>query len=109
MQANFTDVYPDRVKLIQGDLLDLHKSMYADNKDRGARVDKLLSNLPTSKWEHDINFRLFGATGSTTFFKHIIQSIIHQNSIMSLGRCELFMAIPSSLYLVSLLYYELCR
>lgn len=74
-----------------------------DSFDAGTRLDEILSNLPKTEWQSDINFRLFGATGSRVFFKHLIFSIVFQCSIMSLGRCEMYMVMPSTTYIVSAL------
>ncbi|XP_037040482.1 dimethyladenosine transferase 2, mitochondrial isoform X2 [Bradysia coprophila] len=78
---------------------DLQRSLYVDQLTGGNRIDRTLSGLPSTEWENDTNFTLFGATGSSSFFWHLINSIVYQNSILALGRCEMYMVMPSLTYM----------
>lgn len=100
-QETYSNVYPDRVKLKHADLISLHSIFYSDSITGKKKVDEILSGLPVTEWQNDINFRLFGGTGSMSFFKQLCGSIIFQNSLLALGRCEMYMVIPSVMYLVS--------
>ncbi|KAG4074229.1 hypothetical protein HA402_001505 [Bradysia odoriphaga] len=95
----YTEVHPNRVKLRNFDLITLHRSLYVDKLSGGNRNDRILSGLPSTEWENDTNFAMFGATGSSSFFWHLINSIVYQNSILALGRCELYMVMPSLMYM----------
>lgn len=90
---NYATVYPEHVKLYHGNL------MYSYKRDWD--LYDLLSTLPCTKWQEDINFRLFTATGSIVFFKNLIHAIVFQSSVMAMGRCELYIAMPSFVYVVS--------
>lgn len=44
---------------------------------------------------------VFGAVGSYHFYKHLINSLIFQTSLYNLGRCEMILAMPPPIYIVS--------
>lgn len=44
---------------------------------------------------------VFGAVGSYPFFKHLINSLIFQTSLYNLGRCEMILAMPPPIYIVT--------
>lgn len=73
---------------------------YQDKLDNGKRVETFLSGLPVHEWDADVNMRLFACVGSVNFFKHIINSVVFQNGLMALGRCEFYMAMPPPIYIV---------
>ena len=47
----------------------------------------------------DTNIKLFATVGSLTFVKHLINSIVFQNSLFSYGRSEMYLCFPPPLYL----------
>lgn len=94
--------YPESIKNIQrGDLIGLWRIAFQDKLDNGKRVSDLLSIIPKRDWKDDFNYRLYAAVGSVEFFKHLINSIVFETSILSLGRCEMYFVLPPPLYIVS--------
>ncbi|EDW42781.1 dimethyladenosine transferase 2, mitochondrial [Drosophila sechellia] len=92
-------LYPERVKVRQGDFVNLWKLVYMDKIDGGSRVADLLSDVPQKAFTDDINMLVFGAVGSYPFFKHLINSLIFQTSLFNLGRCEMILAMPPPIYI----------
>lgn len=103
LRNTYAKVHPKRVKVQNFDLLSLPKSMVVDRLSGRDRTDEILCGLPSTEWEADTNFAMFVATGSNSFFWQLIYSIVFQNSILALGRCEMYMAVPSMTYLVSVI------
>lgn len=103
LQETYAQVYPDRVKLKHYDMVGLCRSISFDQMTGSTRTAAVLSELPSTEWEKETNFTLFGATGSNSFFWHLIHSIILQFSILALGRCECYMVMPSVVYMVKCL------
>lgn len=79
----------------------LYRMAYQDKQDNGCRVDKFLFGLPTREWSSDVCYRLFASVPSVNYFRHLINSIVFETSIMALGRCELYLAVPPPIYIVS--------
>ncbi|XP_017035918.1 dimethyladenosine transferase 2, mitochondrial [Drosophila kikkawai] len=92
-------LYPERVKVRQGDFVNLWKLVYMDKMDGGTRVSDLLNDVPQRAFNDDINMLVFGAVGSYHFFKHLINSLIFQTSLFNLGRCEMILAMPPPIYI----------
>ncbi|KAM7360694.1 mitochondrial transcription factor B2 [Cochliomyia hominivorax] len=92
-------LYPERVKVRHGDLVNIWKLVYQDKMDNGSRVQDLLQDVPSKQFEEDSNMLLFGVVGSYPFFKHLINSIIFQNSFLNLGRAEMYFVLPPPIYL----------
>lgn len=67
----------------------------------------MLSIIPKRDWKDGFNSRIYAAVGSIDFFKHLINSIVFETSILSLGRCEMYFVLPPPLYIVSLILYLL--
>ncbi|KAH8382513.1 hypothetical protein KR009_003928 [Drosophila setifemur] len=92
-------LYPERVKVQQGDFINLWKLVYMDKMDGGTRTPDLLLDVPQKDFSDDVNMLVFGAVGSYPFFKHLINSLIFQTSLYNLGRCEMILAIPPPIYI----------
>ncbi|EDW83085.1 uncharacterized protein Dwil_GK22500 [Drosophila willistoni] len=92
-------LYPERVKVHHADFVTLWKLAYMDKMDNGSRVAELLNDVPQRAFGEDANMLVFGAVGSYTFFKHLINSIIFQTSLYNLGRCEMILAVPPPIYI----------
>ncbi|XP_052859071.1 dimethyladenosine transferase 2, mitochondrial [Drosophila gunungcola] len=92
-------LYPERVKVRQGDFVNLWKLVYMDKMDGGTRVADLLNDVPQKAFKDDINMLVFGAVGSYPFFKHLINSLIFQTSLFNLGRCEMILVMPPPIYI----------
>uniref|UniRef100_A0A1A9VZA8 rRNA adenine N(6)-methyltransferase n=1 Tax=Glossina brevipalpis TaxID=37001 RepID=A0A1A9VZA8_9MUSC len=97
------NLYPDRVKFKQGDIINLRKLAYMDKIDNGSRVIELLSDVPYKQYNDESNMILFGAVGCIQFFKHLINSVTFDNSLLSLGRAEMYLVMPPPMYLVNLI------
>lgn len=91
---------PDRVKLKHGDLVGLWRLAYQDKLDNGKRVDTLLADLPTKEWDAQPNLRMFACVGSVVFFKYLLHSLVFQNGLMSMGRCEMYLCMPPPTFIV---------
>lgn len=95
------DTYPNRkIDAKPVDFTSLWRMAFIDKLDRGKRIDDTLLGICKSNYEDETNARLFAATGSLSFVKHLINSVIFQNSLMSYGRCELYLCLPPPLFLV---------
>lgn len=81
-------------------MLGMWRIAYQDKLDNGKRVETFLHGLPINEWDAEVNMRLFACVGSVNFFKHIINSVVFQNGLMALGRCEYYMAMPPPIYIV---------
>ncbi|EDW28027.1 GL27200 [Drosophila persimilis] len=92
-------LYPERVKVRHGDLVNLWKLVFMDKMDNGVRVAELLHDVPQRPFTDDINMLVFGAVGSYAFFKHLINSLVFQTSLYNLGRCEMILAMPPPIYI----------
>ncbi|BFF92756.1 dimethyladenosine transferase 2 mitochondrial [Drosophila madeirensis] len=92
-------LYPERVKVRQGDLVNIWKLVFMDKMDNGMRVAELLHDVPQRPYTDDINMLVFGAVGSYAFFKHLINSLIFQTSLYTMGRCEMILAMPPPIYI----------
>ncbi|XP_017102969.2 dimethyladenosine transferase 2, mitochondrial [Drosophila bipectinata] len=92
-------LYPERVKVQQGDFVNLWKLVYMDKMDGGSRVMDLLNDVPRKAFNDDVNMLVFGAVGSYHFYKHLINSLIFQTSLYNLGRCEMILAMPPPIYI----------
>ncbi|XP_062124067.1 dimethyladenosine transferase 2, mitochondrial [Drosophila sulfurigaster albostrigata] len=92
-------LYPDRVKVRQGDFVSLWKLAFMDKMDSGMRVADLLYEMPQKGFTEDINALVLGAVGSYPFFMHLINSLIFQTSLYNLGRCEMILAVPPPIYI----------
>ncbi|XP_022216047.1 dimethyladenosine transferase 2, mitochondrial [Drosophila obscura] len=92
-------LYPERVKVRQGDMVNLWKLVFMDKMDNGVRVAELLHDVPQRAFNDDINMLVFGAVGSYSFFKHLINSLVFQTSLYNLGRCEMILAMPPPIYI----------
>ncbi|XP_036324743.1 dimethyladenosine transferase 2, mitochondrial [Rhagoletis pomonella] len=93
------NLYPERVKVKHGDVLGLWKLMFQDNMDGGTRVADMLSDLPSREFNEEPIALLFGAVGCYNFFKHLINSIVFQNGLLSWGRFEMYLAVPPPIYI----------
>ncbi|CAO1431609.1 unnamed protein product [Diamesa hyperborea] len=92
--------HPERnVTLRNADFLGLWKTVHQDRQDNGNRLFDLLYGTPKKEWEDDTNIKLFATVGSLTFVKHLINSIVFQNSLFSYGRSEMYLCFPPPLYL----------
>ncbi|KAH8407022.1 hypothetical protein KR222_004162, partial [Zaprionus bogoriensis] len=92
-------LYPDRVKVRQGDFIGLGRLAFMDKMDNGTRVADLLRDVPQRAYTEDINMLVFGVVGSYTFFKQLVNSLIFQTSLYNLGRCEMILALPPPIYI----------
>ncbi|XP_054725288.1 dimethyladenosine transferase 2, mitochondrial [Anastrepha obliqua] len=92
-------LYPERVKVKQGDIVGLWKLSFQDRMDNGTRVADMLCDLKKSEYNDEPIAMLFGAVGCYNFFKHLINSIVFQNGLFSWGRLEMYLAIPPPLYI----------
>ncbi|XP_013105854.1 dimethyladenosine transferase 2, mitochondrial [Stomoxys calcitrans] len=92
-------LYPDRVKVKLADLTNIWKLVYQDKLDNGNRVQELLRDIPRKAHNQDPNLIIFGAIGSYQFLKHLINSIVFQNSFLTMGRPEMYLVLPPPLYL----------
>ncbi|XP_073814695.1 mitochondrial transcription factor B2 [Musca autumnalis] len=92
-------LYPDKVKVKNCDFTNIWKLVYQDKIDNGTRVEELLRDIPRRGYDEDCNMMMFGAIGSYQFFKHLINSIVFQNSFLNIGRAEMYIVLPPPLYL----------
>ena len=74
------------------------------DKANASRVDEALRGIGRKDYEDEPNARIFMATCSLQFLKHLINSVISQTGILSLGRPELFLCLPPHLFRVSKFY-----
>lgn len=78
---------------------------HVDKLDNGSRLDEALDGIPRKDYKDETNARLLNVNGSLPFVKHLINSVIFQSSLMSFGRCELFLCLSPSVVTVSSLKF----
>lgn len=87
----------------QCDFIALWKMGYLDKLDNGSRVEMVFDNVQRKNFDDDTTARMFACIGSVKFFKDLINSVIFQNGFLSVGRVEMFLCVPPSVYIVSFL------
>lgn len=85
-------------------MINLYRLAYQDKQDNGKRVDNFLYGLPVQDWSEQLSYRLFANVATVNYFRHLVNSIVFQTSIMALGRCELYLALPPPIYIASISY-----
>lgn len=87
------------------DFVSLWKLGYLDKLDDGSRVEQLFENIQRKEFDDDTTARLFACVGSIKFFKDLINSVVFQNGIMSIGRSEMYLVVPPPIFLVNYTYF----
>lgn len=90
---------PNRIYLKNGDFVNLWKLAFQDKYDGRSRATEFLEEIPKKEWTSDTNFRMFVGVGTLNFFKHLINSIVFQTSLLTYGRPEMYLAVPPPLYI----------
>lgn len=75
---------------------------HIDKLDQGTRISEAFKGVLKSDFKDDVTARVVNMNGTLSFAKHLINSVIFQSSLMSNGRCELFMCLPPPLFIVKL-------
>lgn len=95
---SFITAFPNRrISINKVDLNLIWQMSYLDKIDKGNRVDKALSQISRKEFDDVPNARLFAATCSMSFMNHLINSISFQMSLMTYGRCELYLCLTPSI------------
>lgn len=84
--------------IIKGDFINIWKLAFQDKIDGGSRLDNFFENIPKKSYSDNPNLAVFGAVGSYTFFKHLINSFVFQSSLFSYGRSELYLIMPPAIF-----------
>lgn len=99
--ASFDPNGSKRIQLKLDDFNAQGRYSYLDSIDQGNRMKKLLNGLPRKHWnEEGANFRLFSAVDTMGFFKSLMGGIQHQKDLFTLGRCEMYLAVPPTIFKV---------
>uniref|UniRef100_A0A336MXX8 Dimethyladenosine transferase 2, mitochondrial n=1 Tax=Culicoides sonorensis TaxID=179676 RepID=A0A336MXX8_CULSO len=80
------------------DFVGLWRLAYIDKQTNNNRVKKLLEIFPKRNWEENFSSRIFVATGSLAFYKHLVISILTDSTLFTRGRHEIYAVIPPILY-----------
>ncbi|XP_077300370.1 mitochondrial transcription factor B2 [Arctopsyche grandis] len=83
--------YPNRLQYKIEDFFGMWRMSFLDKLDSGNRIEKLFDSIETKPWESECIITGIGCTPSLSFVKHLIMSIIFQNSLISLGRPEFYL------------------
>ncbi|EZA51932.1 hypothetical protein DMN91_006978 [Ooceraea biroi] len=92
-------IYPDRMNVRNFNLVNIGQLLYRDRHTGGNQVqENVLQNVENKKWEDESCMQIVGATNSSAFFRHLINSLIFQTSLMSNGRPVFYIMIPPSFW-----------
>lgn len=98
---NLSDSYPGRLDQRRFNLFKINTLMYLDKITNRDNMVKVFQGVKSKRWE-DICMQMIGATSNTTFMRHIIYSLLFRNSFMTYGRTVFYMAIPPTMWNVSI-------
>jgi hypothetical protein len=73
-----------------------------DDLDGGIRVDKLLTGIQRRCYEDETIARMVACIGSERFLNDLILSVVFQNGFTQIGRIEMLLCVPPSLFFVSI-------
>lgn len=94
------NMYLGRLDLRNFNLITTCNSFYK-LKDE-SQIQQIFQGVENKEWEDETSMQIIGATSSKLFFHHLIQSLLFRNSFMSYGRPVFYLAIPPSLWHVSI-------
>lgn len=101
------DIYPGRLDLRAFNLIKISQLLYMDREMDRKQVQEALQAVETTKWEDKTCMQVIGATSTSNFFKHLVYSLLFRNCLMSCGRPVFYIAVPPSLWYVSISFFFL--
>lgn len=75
--------------------------VHVDKLDKGNRVEGAMKGILRNNYEDDISGVVLNMNGTLSFMKHIINSVIFQNGMMSYGRFEFFLCLTPQIFTVN--------
>lgn len=97
---NLQKIFPNQVTITKTNFLKLSKLLYIPNKLK--EFNQLFDNVSKKKWEEESYMQIVGILINSQFIRHIILSIIFQTGIMINGRVIFYLALPPSIWHVSI-------
>lgn len=104
MLEKIHNIYPDQLDIKNINLLNIAQMLYRDRHTDGKEVQEVLQDVKHKKWEDETYMQIIGATNSSSFFRHLINSLIFRNSFMTNGRPVFYIVIPPSFYHVGIFF-----
>jgi len=98
------NIYPGRLDMRNFNLLNISK-LLDKNMNSAKKVQKVLQDVEDRKWEDETYMQIIGATNNSSFFRHIILSLIFRNCLMLYGRPVFYIIIPPSFWHVSISFF----
>ena len=99
---------PERLEIRKCNLLKAWNAVFLDFKDDGQRLNEMLRGVEKKKWNEEPYMTVIGTSMNITLIKHLIMSVLFQNTYVENGRILLYLAIPPSIWLVRLFFYLIC-
>ena len=90
--------FPTKTHLLQQDLLSLSKLSFLDKQVGGSRIEEVFRNVSKVNWNDYPPMIIVGAVPSLAFIRYLIYCHIHQTSILTYGRPELYVVMSPSHY-----------
>lgn len=98
------ETYPNKLELRQFNLIKISQLLHIDREMDKKQVEELLQNVKVTDWEDETCMQVIGATCTHSFIKHLIYSLLFRNCFFSNGRTVFYIAIPPSLWYVSIFH-----
>lgn len=96
------DTYPGRLDVKNVNILKITKLYYIDKIIGSSRVKEILQGVESKKWENETSMQIITATSSIEFFNHLLKSLLFRNCFMFHGRPVFYLAVPPSVWNVSI-------
>lgn len=98
-------MYPGRLDLRSINLLNVCKLFYKDRNKVENQMQGIFQGVENKKWEDETSMQIIGAISNKLFFHHLMQNLLFRNYYMSHGRPVFYLAIPPSLWHVSISFF----
>lgn len=99
------NMYPGRLDLRTFNLFPICNSKFYKLKDEN--IQQIFEGVKNKEWEDETSMQIIGATSSKLIFSHLIQNLLFRNHFVSYGRPVFYLAIPPSLWHVSISFFLL--
>jgi len=100
------DIYPGRLNIKNFNLINISKILSLKNRSKDKKqIEKVLQDVKNKKWEDETYMQIIGTINSSSFFRHLIYSLIFRNSLMLYGRPVFYIIVPPSIWHVSIFFF----
>jgi len=103
------DIYPGRLDMRNFNLINISQ-LLGKNRNKGEKqIQKILQDVKNKKWEDETYMQIIGATNNSSFFRHLMLSLIFRNCLMLYGRPVFYIIVPPSFWHVSIFSFFIKR